>query len=93
MYCTFVHATIGSMNKLPFHTRLEILHMLCEDSSMRAISRIKDVSFNTVVKLLVDAGRACAAFHDRTVLNITTKKIQCDELWAFCYAKQKNEEW
>jgi IS1 family transposase len=78
------------MNKLPFHTRLEILHMLCEDSSMRAISRIKDVSFNTVTKLLVDAGRACAAFHDQTVLNITTKKVQCDELWAFCYAKQKN---
>jgi IS1 family transposase len=78
------------MNKLPFQTRLEILHMLCEDASMRAISRIKDVSFNTVTKLLVDAGRACAAFHDTTVLNITTKKIQCDELWAFCYAKQKN---
>ena len=78
------------MNKLPFHTRLEILHMLCEDSSMRAISRIKDISFNTVKKLLVDAGRACAAFHDATVRNITTKKIQCDELWAFCYAKQKN---
>ena len=77
------------MNKLPFHIRLEILHMLCEDSSMRAISRIKDVSFNTVSKLLVDAGRACAAFHNTTVRNVTTKKIQCDEIWAFCYAKQK----
>lgn len=78
------------MNKLPFTLRLEILHMLCEDSSMRAISRIKDVSFNTVTKLLVDAGRACAAFHDITMHNLTVKKIQCDELWAFCYAKQKN---
>ena len=68
------------MNKLPFQTRLEILHMLCEDSSMLAISRVKDVSFNTVTKLLVDAGGACAAFHDKTVLNITTKKVQCDEL-------------
>jgi IS1 family transposase len=57
---------------------------------MRAISRIKDVSFNTVKKLLVDAGTTCAAFHDTTVSNITVKKIQCDEIWAFCYAKQKN---
>lgn len=77
------------MNKLPFTTRLEILHMLCEDSSMRAIARIKDVSFNTVAKLLVDAGRACAMFHDATVRNVKATKIQCDELWAFCYAKQK----
>jgi IS1 family transposase len=77
------------MNKLTFATRLDILHMLCEGSSMRAISRVKDVSFNTVSKLLVDAGRACAAFHDITVRNITTTTIQCDEIWAFCYAKQK----
>lgn len=77
------------MNKLPFQTRLDILHMLCEDSSMRSTSRVKDVSFNTVSKLLVDAGRACAAFHDTTIRHITTKKIQCDEIWVFCYAKQK----
>ena len=79
-----------SMNKLPFQTRLDILHMLCEDSSMRAISRIKDVSFNTVAKLLVDAGTACALFHDQAVRHVTTKKIQCDEIWAFCYAKQQH---
>jgi IS1 family transposase len=78
------------MNKLPFHIRLEILHMLCEDSSMRAISRIKDVSLNTVTKLLVDAGGACAAFHDKIMRNIKAHCIQCDELWAYCYTKQKN---
>src|SRR5713101_8460300 len=77
------------MNKLPYQTRLDILHMLCEDSSMRAISRIKDVSYNTVAKLLVDAGHACALFHDTTIRNLTVQKIQCDEIWAFCYAKQK----
>src|SRR5215510_10173581 len=78
------------MNKLPYQTRLDILHMLCEDASMRAISRVKDVSYNTVAKLLVDAGRACAMFHDATVHNVRATKIQCDELWAFCYAKAKN---
>ena len=78
------------MNKLPFQTRLDILHMLCEDSSMRATARIKEVSLNTVTKLLVDAGRACALFHDATVRNVHATKIQCDELWAFCYAKQQH---
>lgn len=77
------------MNKLPFQTRLDILHMLCEDSSMRATSRVKDVSYNTIAKLLVDAGRACAMFHDTAVSNVKATKIQCDELWAFCYAKAK----
>ncbi len=66
------------------------MHMLCEDSSMRAIARVKDVSFNTIAKLLVDAGRACAMFHDATVHNVQATKIQCDELWAFCYAKQQH---
>jgi hypothetical protein len=64
--------------------------MLCEDASMRATERVKDVSFNTVKKLLVDAGRACAMFHDATVHNVKATKIQCDELWEFCYAKAKN---
>jgi len=57
---------------------------------MRAISRVKDVSFNTVIKLLVDAGKACGAFHDTTVRNIKARKIQCDELWSFCYDKQQH---
>jgi hypothetical protein len=57
---------------------------------MRAISRVADVSINTVSKLLVDAGNACAAFHDEKVRNVTSKRIQCDEIWSFTYAKQKN---
>lgn len=57
---------------------------------MRAISRVADVSINTVSKLLVDAGNACAAFHDEKVRNVASKRIQCDEIWSFTYAKQKN---
>lgn len=57
---------------------------------MRSISRVQDVSINTVTKLLVDAGTACTAFHNNTVRNVKAQRIQCDEIWAFCYAKQKN---
>jgi len=78
------------MNKLPIETRVQILGMLCEGSSIGSVSRITGVSFNTVVKLLIDAGHACAAFHDVTVRGITAKSIQADEIWSFSYAKQKS---
>src|SRR3954471_18253672 len=78
------------MNKLPLSTRVQILSMLCEGSSMRSVSRITGVSINTVSKLLIDAGIACAAYHDRTVRGITAKAIQCNEIWSFAYGKQKN---
>lgn len=57
---------------------------------MRSVSRVTGVSINTVSKLLVDAGNACAAFHDLTVRNVPSKAVQCDEIWSFSYAKQKN---
>jgi IS1 family transposase len=78
------------MNKLPVEKRVQILSMLCEGSSMRSISRVCDVSINTVTKLLIDAGLACAAFHDTMVRNVPSTTIQCDEIWSFSYAKQKN---
>ena len=78
------------MNKLPPAKRVQILAMLCEGSSMRSISRVVDVSINTVTKILDEAGAACEAFHDMTVRNVRSKRIQCDEIWAFLYAKQKN---
>ena len=78
------------MNKLSRDKRRLILNMLIEGSSMRSISRVADVSINTVTKLLVDAGTVCAEFHSRTVRNVQASKIQCDEIWSFCYAKQKN---
>ena len=78
------------MNKLPIKTRSLILNMLCEGQSMRATARLADVSFNTVAKLLIDAGKVCADLHDELVQGVTARRIQCDEIWAFTYAKQKN---
>ncbi len=78
------------MNKLPLEKRVQILSMLCEGSSMRSISRVCDVSINTVSKLLVDAGKACDAFHDANVRNVKARRVQVDEIWSFTCAKQKN---
>jgi IS1 family transposase len=78
------------MNKLPIPIRAQILSMLCEGSSMRSISRVCDVSINTVSKLLEDAGEVCAAFHDEHVRGVKAKRGQVDEIWSFTYAKQKN---
>jgi IS1 family transposase len=78
------------MNKLPLAKRVQILQLLCEGSSMRSISRVCDVSFNTVAKLLEDAGTACAAFHDSTVRKVKVRRVQADEIWSFVAAKQKN---
>jgi IS1 family transposase len=78
------------MNKLPLETRVQILSLLCEGASMRTIARVADVSFNTVKKLLIDAGRACATFHDEKVRDVKAKRVQVDEIWSFTYAKQRN---
>ncbi len=84
-----VHIMHG-MNKLPLAKRVQIISMLCEGSSMRSISRVADVSINTVSKLLVDAGKACATFHDEHVRGVKARRVQVDEIWSFTYAKQKN---
>jgi len=78
------------VNKLPLSKRVQILSMLCEGSSMRSISRVADVSINTVTKLLVEAGEASLAIHDEMVRNVRSKRVQCDEIWSFCYAKAAN---
>src|SRR5712692_5683528 len=78
------------MKRLPRNKRIQILSMLCEGSSMRSISRVADVSFNTVNALLIDAGLACARFHDEHVRNVKARRVQCDEIWSFIYSKQKN---
>jgi IS1 family transposase len=78
------------MNKLGIKTRVQIINMLVEGSSMRSIARVADVSFNTVAKLLEDAGHVCDTFHDEKVRGVKAKRIQCDEIWSFTYAKQKN---
>jgi hypothetical protein len=80
------------MNKLDAATRSQILHLLCEGQSIRAITRVVGASKNTVIKLLVDAGKACMAFLDANVQGVMAKRIQVDEIWSFTYAKQKNFE-
>jgi IS1 family transposase len=66
--------------------------MLCEGASMRSVSRLADVSINTVSKLLEDAGLFCAGFHDAKVRNVKAKRVQVDEIWSFTYAKAKDVE-
>ena len=78
------------MNKLDEKTRTQILHLLCEGNSLRAVTRLTGVSINTVTKLLLDAGKACMAYHDANVVNVKASRIQVDEIWSFTYAKQKN---
>ena len=78
------------MNKLSIEKRAMILTMLVEGSSMRSVSRIADVSINTVTKLLVDAGIVCAEYQNEHLVNIKSKRVQCDEIWSFCYSKEKN---
>ncbi len=78
------------MNRLPPEKRVQILSLLVEGSSMRSVSRVVDVSINTVTKLLVDAGWACLDFHDHAVRNVKSQRIQCDEIWSYTYAKKKN---
>ncbi len=78
------------MNKLSLQKRAQILGLLVEGNSMRAITRLVGCSINTVTKLLEDVGAACLEYQDATIRNISTKRVQCDEIWAFCYSKEKN---
>src|SRR3990170_6618017 len=78
------------MNRLPLERRGQIIGLLAEGSSLRAASRLADVSINTVTKLLVDVGAACEQYQDRALRDLKCKRIQCDEIWSFCYAKAKN---
>ena len=78
------------MNRLPTKKRSQILAALVEGNSLRATSRMVGVSINTVTKLLVDVGTACAEYQDTALRDLRCQRIQADEIWAFCYAKQKN---
>jgi IS1 family transposase len=78
------------MNRLSTAERAQIVGMMSEGNSLRAITRMTGVSINTVTKLLVDLGTACAAFHDSHVRNLKTTRVECDEVWTFCYARRDN---
>lgn len=78
------------MNRLPLKKRTEIIGLLVEGNSLRATSRLADVSINTVTKLLVDIAEACQKYHNEHVQQVQSKRVQCDEIWSFIYAKDKN---
>jgi IS1 family transposase len=78
------------MNQLSTAERVSIVRCLVHGCSMRATSRITGVARNTIDKLLVELGAACLDYQDRTLRNLNCKRVQVDECWAFCYAKQKN---
>ncbi|MEX2299484.1 MAG: IS1 family transposase [Bryobacterales bacterium] len=78
------------MNRLSTAERVQILSALVEGNSLRATSRMVGVSINTVTKLLVDLGKACATYQGGAMQNLPCQRLQVDEIWAFCYSKQKN---
>ncbi len=78
------------MNKLAITDRVAILQAITEGCSLRSTSRMVGVSINTVTKLLVDAGRACAKFQHEAMRNLSCKRLQLDEIWSFVHTKQRN---
>lgn len=78
------------MNRLGVKQRAQVISALVEGNSLRATARMTDVAFNTVLKLLPEIGRVCAEYQNTTLRNLSCKRIQCDEIWSFCYAKEKN---
>ena len=78
------------MNKLSLQKRAQILALLVEGNSMRAVTRLTGCSINTVTRLLIDAGTACLEYQDRFMRDLPCQRIQCDEIWAFCGMKQAN---
>ena len=79
-----------SMNRLSTEKRAAILGMLVEGNSVRATSRMAGVAINTVQKLLLDVGEACATYQDEHLRDLPCKTIEADEIWSFVYSKQKN---
>ena len=78
------------MNRLSTERRAEVIRALVEGNSIRATVRMTGVAKNTVTKLLVDVGQVCSAFQDATMRDLPCTRIQCDEIWSFCYNKEKN---
>ncbi|MDB5173600.1 MAG: uncharacterized protein JWN51_2373 [Phycisphaerales bacterium] len=79
-----------SMNQLSTEARVQIVRCLVDGVGINATCRITGVAKNTVLKLLAELGAACDEFQDKTIRNVKCKRVQCDEIWSFCYAKQKN---
>jgi len=78
------------MNQLTKERRIHVIKCLCEGLSIRATVRMTGVAKNTIVKLLAEVAEVCSAYQDKTLRNLPCKRVQCDEIWSFCYAKDKN---
>lgn len=78
------------MNKLSTEKRSQVVAALVEGNSIRATVRMTGVSKNTITKLLTELGAKCAEYLDKALVNLNCKRIECDEIWSFCYAKEKN---
>jgi IS1 family transposase len=78
------------MNNLQIERQIAVISALVEGNSIRATVRMTGVAKDTVIKLLARVGQACAEYQDKTLRNLPCKRIQCDEIWSFCYAKEKN---
>ena len=78
------------MNKLNRTKQAQVIAALVEGTSINATVRMTGAAKHTILKLLADLGNACAEYQDKTLRNLTCKRIQCDEIWQFCYAKDKN---
>jgi IS1 family transposase len=78
------------MNKLSLERKVRVIKALVDGNSIRATCRITDTAKGTVIRLLRDVGRACAEYQDNNLKNLSCRRIECDEIWSFCYAKAKN---
>jgi len=78
------------MNRLDNERRSQVIRCLVEGNSIRATVRMTGVAKNTIVKLLAQVGQPCLEYQDKALRNLPCKRIQCDEIWSFCYAKDKN---
>lgn len=81
---------VSIMNRLRTAQRISVVKALVEGNSIRSTVRLTGAAKNTVVKLLVELGGAVAEYQHQTLRNLNTKRVQCDEIWSFCYAKKKS---
>lgn len=78
------------MNRLNLQKQVQVIASLVEGNSIRATCRMTGIAKGTALKLLADVGKACSEYQDKALRNLSCKKIQCDEIWSFCYVKDKN---
>lgn len=78
------------MNKLSDEKRAQIITALVEGNSIAATCRMTGAAKMTVLSLIREVGASCLRFHDAMVRYLPTERVQCDEVWSFCYSKQKN---